>query len=124
MIKIGVSTRLDWKGKSHPYLVVLKDEDTYVQSVISLPRSEKYLNPPVHPLYGDLMKGPTTEEVKVAIQKVVGKNKAATVSINKDMNILADLDLEIIEHDEISENEEAFSQIDALNKHYSEMETA
>lgn len=116
MIVIGISCRLASDGKMYPYLVVVDGGKEVLQSTVALPSDKKYLKPPVHPEYGDLLKGPDKKEVMEAIEWRFKGQKILTHKDNEGLEILQNIDVGfediLIESDE----EEAFSQIEVIRK--------
>ena len=121
MIIVGISSRLAWDGNLYPYLIVVDDGQRLLQSTIRLPDS-KYLNPPVHPEYGDLMTGPTLDEVLGAIEWHCKGKRVHSHKDNENSEILKNLD--VIFHDcEIDTRyETAFQQIEAIRKTHANFE--
>lgn len=124
MIKIGISTRTDSTGQAHPYLVIIDDGGKTLQSTIALPSDRKYINPPAHPLYGDLTKGPSMEEVAHAIMKILEGRGAISSAENKESILLRGTAVNFIDLEPINEGEKAFEQISALSDAKFHMETA
>jgi len=117
MNSIGLSTRLGGDGKLHPYLAAVEIDGRLRTSLIALPADRSYVIPPVHPLYGDLLKGPSLEEVTGAIRAHLEGKRVYSHSDNRDIDILDGIDIEYLETELPDNGEQAHSQINALREH-------
>lgn len=113
---IGFSTRLSGQGKQHPYLAALEIDGRLRTSLIALPADQSYVIPPVHPLYGNLLTGPTIDQVMAAIRSHVAGRHILCHAENRGLSVLAGMDMEFIETDIIESGEQAHSQITALHQ--------
>jgi hypothetical protein len=114
---LAFSTRLSGNGEIHPYLAALEIDGRLRTSLIALPREHSYVMPPVHPLYGDLLEGPSLSDVLTAIRSHVEGLRVQTHSDNRRIRMLDELDLEFMDAPEGRYGEQAHSQISALREH-------
>tara|TARA_B100000678_G_scaffold118406_1_gene99355 strand:+ start:421 stop:795 length:375 start_codon:yes stop_codon:yes gene_type:complete len=114
MMFIGISSRMDSTGKHFPYLVVVDQDGDIFQSTVQLPGDRKYIQPPVHPLYGDLTQAPKLEQVAHAIKSVTSGTRIITHHDNERSPLLEGLGIDFRDTDISDHGEEAFNQITAL----------
>lgn len=114
MIFIGISSRLDSTGKRFPYLAVIDQDGEIFQSTIQLPLDRKYIQPPVHPVYGDLTRSPNFEQVVQAIKSVTMGSRVVTHRDNEFSPLFDGIDVDLWDMDIADHGEEAFNQISAL----------
>lgn len=121
---IGFSTRLSGQGKRHPYLAALEIDGRLRTSLIALPSDQSYVIPPVHPLYGNLLAGPGIAQVMAAIRTHVAGRHILCHAENRDLEFLADMDMQFIDAEIIESGEQAHSQINALHQSQTKRQAA
>ena len=117
MNRIGFSTRLGGDGKLHPYLAAVEIDGRLRTSLIALPAGGSYVIPPVHPLYGNLLSGPSLDEVTNAIHAHLQGRRVYSHADNRGMGILDGIDIEYVDTELPDSGEQAHSQINALREH-------
>lgn len=121
---IGFSTRLGGDGKRHPYLAAVDLDGRLRTSLIALPSNRSFVIPPVHPLYGNLLTGPSIEEVSAAIKSHLQGRRVYSHGDNRDIAMLSDLDIEFFDAELTDNGEQAHSQISALHEHETKRQAA